>query len=434
MPSTGLESLYSFRQALTMEPPVTNSPASRTPNLARFGAFSHLPFTVIWFATTCSCTGIAISDAASAWLMTNLNTDPALVSMVQVASSLPMFLFTFLAGVLADMVDPRRFLIALELFITISILLFGGVIFMQWVTPNILLIATFTLSACWSLATPVWLSITPLLVPPEDLDSANSANSVGYNLSRAIGPALAGFALSAFGPAAPYWIFGMADSTTVMALFWWKSPKRPKRPTESFFTAIQTGVVYAAKNKKLRATFVRTIAVYPFACTYSALLPLVARNQVTQGPKFYGVMLAVISIGAVIGSLILHQMRKWLGADSVVAAGTVGIAVALCLFGLAHSPAVALIGALVAGGSWTIVLVGLYVSTFLCLDEWIRGRGVSIFLTVLFGSMTCGSMLWGQVAAKYGLPSAFFISAGCLVLMIPLTWRWKLQAAQGVNP
>src|ERR1700722_11832894 len=188
----------------------------------------------MWAATTCSLTGVAISDAASAWLMTSLNADPRAVSLVQVASTLPMFLFTLLAGALADLVEPRRFLIMLETFIVVMMSVFGAVVFFDWVTPTNLIFTTFVLSTCWSVAAPAWLSITPLLVPPRNLDSANAANSVGYNISRAIARILAGLALAGLGAAAPYWIFGAADLVSVAALIWWRPPPRPAtdRPPE----------------------------------------------------------------------------------------------------------------------------------------------------------------------------------------------------------
>ena len=193
----------SFTPAATADP--IGTPRSR------FGAFGHPAFAVIWIASTFALTGIAMSDTASAWLMTNLDADPRAVSMVQVASSLPMFLFTLPAGALADIVEARRYLIALEAFITAVIAVFATMIFFHWQTPVYLLATIFLLSAGWSLAAPAWLAITPLLVPRADLDSATAANSVGYSLSRAVGPAIAGLAIAHFGPAAPYWIFGVAN-------------------------------------------------------------------------------------------------------------------------------------------------------------------------------------------------------------------------------
>ena len=405
------------------------------PASSRYGAFSHLPFTVMWAATTCSLTGVAISDTASAWLMTSLNADPRAVSMVLAASSLPMFLFTLPAGALADMVEPRRFLIMLESFIVVMMAIFGTVVFFDWVTATSLLVTTFILSSCWSVAAPAWLSITPLLVPPRDLDGANAANSVGYNVSRATGPLLAGLALAGLGPAAPYWIFGAADLASVAALVWWRAPPRPATgmPPERLMSAVQTGVRHAAGNKDLLSTLIRTVAVYPFACAYTALLPLIARDQTGMGPEFYGVLLAVVSIGAVLGSFVLSWMRRQFGPDIIVALGTVGNAAAMVLFAFSRDPILAVCASTLAGASWTIVLVGLDVSALLSLPAWCRARGLGIFLTVIFGSVTAGSLVWGQIAKAAGLPTALFVAAAGILLMIPFTWQAKLRSVQGAD-
>jgi len=414
--------------------PAATSDLTDTPS-SRWGAFGHAPFAVIWIATTLALTGIAMSDTASAWLMTNLNADPRAVSMVQVASSLPMFLFTLPAGALADIVAPRRFLIVLESFITGLIVVFASMIFFHWDTPASLLAITFLLSASWSLAAPAWLAITPLLVPRRDLDGATAANSVGYNLSRAIGPAIAGLAIAKFGPASPYWIFGAANLGSIAALIWWRAPPCPNGglPAERLTSAVRTGLRHAVYNKYLRATLIRTVAVYPFACAFLALLPLVARHQMTQGPELYGILLAAVSVGAVIGSFALGPLKQLFGPDRVVALGTVGIAIALVFFGLARSPQVAFCAAVLAGATWTVVLASLYVSAQIALPDWVRARGLAIFLTVIFGSVTLGSLVWGQIATTEGLPIAHFVAAAGALLAIPLTWRWKLQSAQGLD-
>jgi predicted MFS family arabinose efflux permease len=418
---------------LTFDPSATAEPTDAPPS--RWGAFSHLPFSVMWVATTCSLTGIAMADTASAWLMTNLDADPMAVSMVQVAGFLPMFLFTLPAGALADIVEARRFLIVLESFITALIAVFATMIYFQLETPNRLLATTFLLSASWSLAAPAWLAITPLLVPRRDLDVATAANSVGYNISRAVGPAVAGVVIGASGIATPYWIFGAANLGTIAALIWWRAPRTTTNslPAERLTSAVRMGVRHALYNKHLRGTLIRTAAVYPFAAAYMALLPLVARSQMTQGPQFYGILMGAISVGAVGGSFVLKSLKTRVGADRAVALGTVGIAIALALFGHARHPAVALAAALLAGACWTIVLVTLYVSAQIALPDWVRGRGLGIFLTVIFGSVTIGSAVWGNIAEAAGLPIAHFMAAAGALVAIPLTWRWKLQSAEGVD-
>ena len=402
---------------------------------SRFGAFGHPAFAVIWAASTFALTGIAMSDTASAWLMTNLNAAPRAVSMVQVASSLPMFLFTLPAGALADIVEPRRFLIVVETLITAMIGVFAAMIFFHLDTPVYLLATIFLLSAGWSLAAPAWLAITPLLVPRSDLDSATAASSVGYSLSRAVGPVIAGLAIARFGPAAPYWIFGAANLGSIAALLWWRAPKTTtdNLPAERLTSAVRTGLRHAVYNKHLRATLVRTVAVYPFACAFLALLPLVARHQMTGGPEVYGILLAAVSVGAIVGSFALAWLKKQFGPDRVVALGTVGIAVGLALFGFARFPGVACGAALLAGAAWTVVLSSLYVSAQIALPAWVRARGLAIFLTVIFGSVTLGSLVWGEIATTEGLRIAHFAAAAGALLAIPLTWRWKLQSAAGID-
>jgi MFS family permease len=170
--------------------------------------------------------------------------------------------------------------------------------------------------------------------------------------------------------------------------------------------------------------------VYPFASAYLALLPLVARAQGGHGAELYGVLLAVVSVGAVMGSFAIDPLSRRFGPDLAVAIGTAGLAAALLLFGLARGPIVAGVASLVAGASWTIVLAILYVSAQVALPDWVRGRGLAVFLTVIFGSVTLGSLVWGQVAAFAGLSSAQFIAAGGALAIAPFTLRWKLRSAE----
>jgi predicted MFS family arabinose efflux permease len=408
-----------------------SSATSQAPDPSPWGAFGHLPFTVIWIASTIGLIGIAMYDTASGWLMTTLNADPLAVSSVQIATSLPMFLFTLPAGALADVIDARRFLIVVSSAIAALMATFGALVFLDLATPFSVLATTFVLSSAWVLNAPAWLSITPALVPRSDLDAAIAAGGVGYNISRVVGPALGGLAIVELGMAAPFWAFAASNLAAIAALVWWRSPRRSAEslPAERLTSAVRTGFRHAANNQPLRATMVRTVAIYPFASAYLALLPLIARSQIGQGPEFYGVLLGAISAGAIAGSFAINRLKDKLGPDRVVALGSIATAIALVLFGLARGPLLALGASFLAGGSWIVVLASLYVSAQEALPDWVRGRGLSIFLTVIFGAMTVGSAVWGKVAAMAGLPTAQFVAAAGAILAIPLTWSWKLQTA-----
>ncbi len=397
--------------------------------------FAHRVFAILWVATVVSNIGTWMQNAAAGWLMTGLNPDPLVVALVQVATTLPMFLLGLPAGALADILDRRLLLIAVQITLTLLTPGFGLIVALNLVTPGLLLGFTFLFGTGAALIAPAWQTIVPQLVPREDLPNAVALNSVGINISRAIGPALAGIIIGLAGLAAPFWLNAVSNLGVIGALIWWKPPAAAGKrlPAEHISSAIRTGLRHAANNLHLRATLLRAAGFFISASAYWALLPLVARAQVEGGPQLYGILLGAIGAGAVVGAFALPKLKKHLGADRLVAGGTLGTAIALVLFGLARDPATALIASVLAGLSWIAVLATLNVSAQVALPSWVRGRGLAVFAIVLFGSMSAGSALWGQVGTRFGLPVAHFIAASALLAALPLLWRWKLQTGADVD-
>jgi MFS family permease len=411
---------------------IPQEPASRA--APWLGAFAHPVFTVVWTASTCALIGIAMYDTASGWLITQLDVNPLDVSLVHAATTLPMFLFTLPAGAIADIVDPRRMIIAVSYAIAAVMAVFAAVVSFDFASPLLLLVTTFALSAAWSLNTPAWLSIVPFLVPKPDIPGAIAAHGVGYNISRTIGPALGGLLIVKFGVTTPFWIFIAANLAVIAALSWWRTPARQAAslPAERLSSALRTGLRHAANNRLLRATLVRTMAVYPFTAAYWGLLPLIARRT-GEGAEHYGLLLSAISLGAILGSLKHGKLRERLGPDRLVALATVLTATALAIFAFAHDLPLALTAAVIGGVAWVTNLTCLYTSAQNVLPDWVRGRGLAIFLTVIFGTMTLSSAAWGDIAAKTGLSAALLLAAGGAIVGIPLTWRWKLHQSAALD-
>ena len=402
------------------------------------GAFAHPAFAIVWTASTCALVGIAMYDTASGWLMTTFDLDPFDVSLLHTATTLPIFLFTLPAGAIADIVDPRRMIIAVSYAIAALMAIFAAVVLLDFASPVLLLLTTFVLSAAWSLNSPAWLSIVPQLVPKPLIPGAIAAHSVGYNLSRTIGPALGGFIIMSYGAAAPLWIFVAANLAVIAALTWWRGPTRqarPSLPAERLSSALRTGLRHTANNRLLWATLARTIAIYPFTAAYWGLLPLIARRT-GQGAEHYGILLSAISVGAILGSLGHEKLRRKFGADRLVEAGTILTVFALMVFAVAQDLPISLCACLLAGMAWVNNLTCLYTSAQNVLPDWVRGRGLAVFLTVIYGTMTLCSAGWGEIAARSGLPTALLLAAGGAIAAIPLTWRWKLQqgAALDLSP
>jgi predicted MFS family arabinose efflux permease len=397
--------------------------------------FRHVTFTTLWTATVVANIGTWMYNAASGWLMTSLDPDPLIVSLVQVATTLPIFLLALPAGALADVVDRRRFLLAAEIAITAVSAVFAVFVELGLITPRTLLLFAFLIGAGGALSVPAWQAIVPQLVPKQDLAPAVSANSVGFNISRAIGPALGGAVIAGFGIAAPFWLNAISNLGVLGALWWWRSPQKSGAhlPAERISNAIVTGIRYARHNHHLRATLMRAVGFFLVGSSYWALLPLVARNQIAGGPGLYGILLGAIGAGAVGGAFALPWLKSSLGPDRLVAAGTLGTALALVLFGLARDTATGLSASVIAGASWITVLASLNVSAQVALPEWVRGRGLALYMTVFFGALSLGSVIWGKVAGLLGLPAAHFAAAAAAVAVIPITWRWKLQTGADVD-
>jgi MFS family permease len=401
----------------------------------RWGVFGNLAFTVVLIASSASNVGFAMFDTSMNWLMTSLNPDPMMVSAVQVATTFPMFLMTLPAGVLTDIVDSRRLLIGSQLAVTAISIVFAALVSLHLATPPVLLATAFFLGATGALSAPAWLFITPMLVPRHDLDSAVAINNASYNVSRAIGPVIGGLAIAAFSIALPFWCFCVGNAAVVAALLWWRAPRRAKQslPAERLVSALRAGLRYAKNNRDLDSTLIRAVAFFPFASAYWALLPLIARMQMHNGPAIYGALLGTIGAGSILGSFALNGLKARLGPDRLAALGTVGTILALALFGAAHEPAMAFAASLIAGASWIIVMTTLFVSAQVSLPEWVRGRGLAIFLTAFFGAMTVGSAVWGKVASIEGLSTTLYIAAAGAGLGMFLTARRGLQTAAALD-
>jgi MFS family permease len=400
-----------------------------------WGPFRYKVFKLLWIATVAANIGGWMYSAAAAWLMTSLDRNPVMVALVQVAASLPMFLFAFPAGALADIVEKRHFILSLEITITLLAVLFACLLSASLVGPSTLLLFIFLIGSCAALEGPAWQAVVPQLVPNADLPAAVAANSVGVNISRAVGPALAGILIAGVGIAAPFWIVAFTNFGTIAVFLWWRPRQHPAAalPAERFASAIRVGLRYVANNRPLRATLARSVGFFLFASAYWALLPLVARYQIGGGPELYGLLLGAIGIGAVGCAFILPQLKARIGADGLVISGEIGTALTLVLLGAASEPFLAVIGCIIAGMSWIAAIASLNISAQVSLPDWVRGRGLAAYVVVFFGSMTIGSAIWGQVAATFGLPLAHFIAAAGALLAIPLTWRWKLQMGASLD-
>jgi MFS family permease len=398
------------------------------------GAFAplRLPvFAVLWVATVLGNTGSFMRDVASAWMVTELSPSPTAVALIQAAATLPVFLLAIPAGVLSDILDRRRFLIAVQLLLaavsaTLLVLAQSHALTVTW-----LVALTFAGGIGAALMGPTWQSIVPELVPRAELKNAVALNSLGINIARAIGPAAGGLLLARYGPATAYGLDVLSYGLVIAALLWWKRPKAtPSALDEQFFGAFRAGVRYARASPALHVVLLRAAVFFAFASSVWALLPLVARQMLGGTASFYGVMLGAVGAGAIGGAVLLPRLRARLDADGLVllASGlTAAVMAALCL---APPQWLSVVLMLVLGLGWIIALTTLNGVAQAVLPNWVRGRGLAVYLMVFNGAMAAGSLGWGLVAGQLGLPTTLLLGAAGLALIATVFHRIKLPTGE----
>ncbi|MCU1286957.1 MAG: arabinose efflux permease family protein [Acidobacteriales bacterium] len=193
--------------------------ANAAPTVAMPSAWSPFReplFRNLWFASVISYTGTWMQNIGTGWLMTSLTTSPMMIGLVQAAMSLPVFLVVLPAGALADMVDRRKLLIAAQIWMMAAAALLGILTVLQLVTPMILLVLTFVLGFGAVMNDPAWQAITPDVVSPQRFASAVALNSAGFNVARAIGPAIGGLVIAVAG-SGPAFLLNAASFVGVIA-------------------------------------------------------------------------------------------------------------------------------------------------------------------------------------------------------------------------
>ncbi|EMI6706673.1 MFS transporter [Enterobacter hormaechei] len=404
------------------------------PAVSPWQPLSQPVFRMLWIATVVSNVGSWMSDVGINWSMLTLSADPLDIALVQAASSLPMFLFALPSGVMADIVDRRKYLLFSQLWVFIAAAGLTLLSFTGHVTPTVLLAATFLLSVGAAMSSPPFQAIVPDLVSKPELGSAVALNSLGVNISRAIGPALGGFLLSLAGP----WMVFALNALSVMGVAWvlwrWRpAPSVQRLPPEHFFSAVRSGIRYVHAAPVLRNVLVRTVAFFVFGSAGWALLPLVARRELGLGPAGYGVMLACIGLGAIAGAILLPRLRQRLNADRLMVAASLTFAITMLALAFVRHFWLLNLFEFFTGFAWIAVLSTLNLGAQRSAARWVKARALAVYLTVFFGSMTAGSAVWGQIASQFGTPASLVVATLGMVLASMTVFRWKLEKDPDLN-
>ena len=377
----------------------------------RIGVFRGL-----FIAALTSNIGTWMQTVGAQWFLVESHASPTVIALVQTASLTPTLLLALFAGALADRVDRRRLLIAVQAYgavaaAALAVLADAGVL-----DAVSLLVLIFAVGCAAALTTPAWQAIQPELVPREQLRSAASLGGVAVDTARAVGPPIAGLLVAALGAAAVFAINAVSFVAVIVALLAWKrTPSEPVAAREPFGQSVLTGIRYTSQSPNMRRILL-CAALFAFpASALWALLPVVASQQFHLRAIGYGAVLGTVGVGAVIGAVLMSRLGAVLSANALLALAA--LVAAGGLVAPAYAPlGVAVVLLLLAGVAWIATLTTLTVAAQMTLPQPLQARGLAIYLVILIGSQAIGSLVWGVVASRFGLVASLTASAVLLVL------------------
>ncbi|MEO8188142.1 MAG: MFS transporter [Burkholderiaceae bacterium] len=392
----------------------------------------HRPvFRLLWGTWLTANICMWMNEVASAWLMTTLTTSPVMVALVQSASVLPVVLFGLPSGALADILNRRRWFMFTQFWVAANALILCAVLAVDAMTAPLLLALTFGNGIGLAMRWPVYAAIVPELVPRAELPTAIALNGIAMNTSRIIGPVAAGALIASLGTGYVFLLnAALSLAAGVVIMQWRLEPKASVLPGERFLGAMRVGFQYVAQSPLMRSILLRIAFFFLQSTALLALLPLVAKRMPGGNAWTYTFLLASLGLGAIATAFFLPRLRVLITRERLLRDGTLIQAFAMVSAGFAPNVWAAMPAMMLAGAAWLAVVNTLTVASQLSLPDWVRARGMSLYMMTMMAATSLSAAVWGQVASLIDVPWTFVAAAATGLALWLLAGRSRTAPAE----
>src|ERR1700759_2815817 len=370
----------------------------------------------LFIAQLVSNIGTWMQTVGAQWFLVEHHSSATIIALVQTASLTPTLVLGLFGGVFSALFDRRRLLILIQTYAVLVAAVLAALAFTGVLTPTLLLLFTVAIGCGSALTAPAGQAIPPELVPREQIPAAAALGRATVNVARAIGPALAAMVGLQAWPAAVFALNAVSFAAIIVALRSWKRPGcAPVSERESIGLSILAALRWVRHGPVTRRILLRS-ALFAFpASALWALLPVTAAQHWQMNSCGYGLVLATLGVGAVIGVALIAHLRRLFATNTVLAGSAGAYALGLIVVAIGpFGPAIPML--LVCGMACIATLTTLNASIQLSLPHWVRARGMAVYLLVFSGSQALGSYLWGLIAAHFGLAHSLLAAAALLLL------------------
>lgn len=387
-----------------------------------FRALSHRNYRLFWTGAFLSNVGTWMQAVAQGWLVLNLTNSPFWLGLDAFMATAPAFVFTLLGGVFADRIDRRRLLLYTQVVAGLAALALAALVATSVVNRWMVLGFSFVTGCCMSLASPSYLALTYDLVGREDLANAIAMNSTQFQLSRVVGPALAGVAFHVFGLAGCFFANGLSFIAVVAALWMVRMDRRPDAAGHSekrraILRDLVEGLRYVRNRPRVSSLLLLSAINSLFGAPYFSMVPIYARDIFQLGETGLALLMGTAGGGAFFGALLVAYLGDFRRKGWFVLGG--GILFGICIMGFAVSSRLTLSLMFLFGLGFAIVCSVAVTNTLLqklCTDQ-MRGRVMSMFLLSFLGTMPIGNILAGTASNHFG-PQSTLAVGGFVVTVV----------------
>jgi len=388
-----------------------------------FGALRHRNFRLFILGQFISLCGSWMQIVALGWLALTLSNSALQVGLVTSFGALPVLLFTLYGGMIADRVNRRRALIILQSLLLCDALALGVLTALQLITMPMVYGLAFLGGLVSAFEIPIRQSWQVELVGKPDLMNAIALNSSAFNVSRVIGPALAGALVATAGAAVCFFLNAASFLAVLIGLLL-------IRPVASFAlvaserrAALREGIAHVFGSPWPRALVILTAVFSVFGASFIAILPVYARDVLHAGAGGYGALMSAFGVGAAAGALSIAAVGQRFRRERTALGAGISLGAGLVLLGLLHQFGLALAVSILCGLS--MALNAIMTNTLLQTEapDHLRGQVMGFYSFIVVGMAPFGSLQAGWISEHAGTPRAVLLGGSvCLVAAGITAW------------
>ena len=404
-------------------------------NTSLWTALRNPAFRRLWIASVLSGVCVSAHDTAATWMMNTLTSSMFLISLMSTVASLPFFLFTLPAGSLADMVDRKKLLCTMNLWLAICAGSLSVLGLMGLLNPYLILACVFLIGVGFAFNAPAWSALVPEVVTKDELASAVTLGGLQMNLCGIIGPAAAALALVHLGANLVFAMNAACFLLVIAAVAQWRRlEKQAKAPLENFFESFVSAIRYVRYAPGIQVVLARNILFALFISVIPALLPVIALKKVLMSSSDLGLLFTSMGVGSVLCAIVLiPRARARFSPNTLTILASVLLAVVFVLMAVVRQIPLFMGVAGLAGVAWTMAASELWVAGQRAMPPWARGRMNATHIMLSQGGMALGGLVWGGSAASLGVTFALMAAAVLLLSSLALAFPLSIDFTGKLN-